>query len=477
VDPHFGTNADLKALVEEAHSRNIKVIFDIITNHTADVIRYEECHGTAAGTQVVENPNCNYRSKADYPYSTRGGKGGPAINAGFIDDGVVGQTQENFNRLTDLDYAFTPYVLDAEKTVKIPAWLNNLKYYHNRGDSTFQGESSQFGDFAGLDDLFTENPDVVAGFIDIYKHWISEFKIDGFRIDTVKHVNDSFWQQLSPALIEHAKNEGIEHFYIFGEVYDPSPKNLSHFTRVAKLPAVLDFGFQSAVAQVLVENKGTNVLRDLFVQDTLYTGDGSSALTLPTFLDNHDMGRFAMMMNRALPDASGEEKLKRVMLGQALLFFTRGVPVIYSGDEQGFTGDGNDQDAREDMFPSQVAVYNDNILLGTDLTTADSNFDDSHPLYREIAALSALYRAHPALRNGQQVEISSSDAPGLYVFTRTSANEAYLLVFNSSTDAQAMDVAAMPDGEWRQVNSPVTTESNGLKLSIDGLSYAVYKKD
>ena len=45
IDPHLGSNADLKHFIDQAHQRNIKVFFDIITNHTADVIKYEECHG------------------------------------------------------------------------------------------------------------------------------------------------------------------------------------------------------------------------------------------------------------------------------------------------------------------------------------------------------------------------------------------------------------------------------------------------
>ena len=46
----------------------------------------------------------------------------------------------------------------AEQNLKVPAWLNDTRYYHNRGDTTFTGENSQYGDFFGLDDLFTENP-------------------------------------------------------------------------------------------------------------------------------------------------------------------------------------------------------------------------------------------------------------------------------------------------------------------------------
>ena len=76
VDPHFGTNADFKALVDAAHARGMKVYMDIIANHTADVIQYQGCPIQA----------CGYRSIADYPYQRRGGTGGAAINPGFNGD-------------------------------------------------------------------------------------------------------------------------------------------------------------------------------------------------------------------------------------------------------------------------------------------------------------------------------------------------------------------------------------------------------
>ena len=51
----------------------------------------------------------------------------------------------------------------AEQNLKVPAWLNDVTLYHNRGDTTFVGENSYYGDFFGLDDLFTEHPRVVRG--------------------------------------------------------------------------------------------------------------------------------------------------------------------------------------------------------------------------------------------------------------------------------------------------------------------------
>jgi len=203
VDPHFGTNAEFEALVAAAHARGIKVYMDIIANHTADVIQYRECGG------------CDYRSRADYPYGRKGGAKGEAINPGFAGDQI--QTSENFARLARPDYAYTPFVPAAEKNVKVPAWLNDPIYYHNRGNSTFAGESSLLGDFAGLDDLMTENPRVIAGMIEIFGSWIDR-GIDGFRIDTARHVNPEFWAAFTPAMLERAKARGIPNFHIFGEV-------------------------------------------------------------------------------------------------------------------------------------------------------------------------------------------------------------------------------------------------------------------
>ena len=95
-------------------------------------------------------------------------------------------------------------VAPADKDVKVPSWLNDPTMYHNRGDSTYAGESSTYGDFSGLDDLFTERPEVVKGMTDIFSTWAG-FGIDGFRIDTVKHVNTPFWSSFSPAVTKAAK--------------------------------------------------------------------------------------------------------------------------------------------------------------------------------------------------------------------------------------------------------------------------------
>ncbi|MGN6376611.1 MAG: alpha-amylase family glycosyl hydrolase [Sphingomonas sp.] len=431
VDPHFGTNAEFKQLVDAAHARGLKVYMDIVVNHTADVIQYKEC----------PSGPCPYRSRADYPYQTRGGVNGPRINAGFIGDGPDGRTTANFAKLTDPDYAYTPYVPKGEEHLKVPDWLNSPIYYHNRGDTTFKNESATMGDFGGLDDVFTENPRVVQGFIKIFGDWIDQFGVDGFRIDTARHVDPGFWQAFVPAMLSRAKADGIPNFHIFGEVSSDAmnPGYLAQYTQVDHLPAVLDFAFRRAVLDVVAGTSGPDELATLFAGDALYRGGAAAAMRLPTFVSNHDNGRFAYFIRKAFPGISDAEALKRVELGYAMMMTLRGVPTIYYGDEQGFTGDGGDRDAREDMFPSKVASYNDNVLLGTKATTAQSNFDPQAPLYRAIATLAHLRTGHKALTEGAQIIRDYDDRPGLFAVSRIDPATGREIVVAFNTSAKPLD--------------------------------------
>jgi glycosidase len=467
VDPHFGTRAQLKTFVDAAHARGMKVYLDIIANHTADVIQYRDC--PAAG--------CDYRSKADYPYARKDGPRGAAINDGFLGDQAGRQTAENFARLTRPDYAYEPYVPKGEETVKKPAWLNDPIHYHNRGNSRFAGESSTYGDFAGLDDLATENPRVVQGFIDIYGQWIDDFGIDGYRIDTARHVNPEFWQAFVPAMLARAKTRGIPNFHIFGEVYETEPGMLAKFTRVDGYPAVLDFAFQATVTDVVNGKVGTDRLAKLFSQDALYQGGEAAALQLPTFLGNHDMGRIGHFVRAAHPDASNDERLKRVSLAHALLMFTRGAPVIYYGDEQGFTGKGGDRDSRQDMFAGQ-AVDNANDILIDGAPAARDHFRTDGALYQTISAMARLRAADPALRGGRQVVRAAGDKPGLFAISRTAGSGGEtLVVFNTGLTPIAAQVEVDATSRaWRAVRgscAATATAPGSYRVEIGPLDYMI----
>jgi glycosidase len=393
VDPHFGTEREMQALVAAAHARGMKVYLDIIANHTADVIAYEEC----------PRRSCPYRPRPQKPY--------------------------------------TPQLARSEVRVKVPAWLNEPAYYHNRGDTTWAGESVQHGDFAGLDDLMTEHPRVVEGFIDIFGAWIDRYGIDGYRIDTARHVNPEFWQQFVPAMLARASAKGIRHFHVFGEVASDelTAAPLAAYARNARLPSVLDFAFANAVRAAVAGDSGGDVLARVFAEDALYAGGERTALQLPTFVSNHDMGRFARFVRTDRPQASDEEVLKRVVLAHAMLMTLRGVPVIYYGDEQGFAGQGGDKDARQDMFATRVPEYLADRRVGVSGASAGrDSFDPQHPLYRSIARLAALRTEHAALRRGRQVVRRAGAAPGLFAASRIDAASAreIVLAFNAGSEPQ-----------------------------------------
>ncbi|MFC6285892.1 pullulanase-type alpha-1,6-glucosidase, partial [Nocardioides sp. GCM10027114] len=446
IDPHFGTNAELEAFIDAAHSRGIKVFFDIITNHTADVIDYEE-------------QRYGYVSKDEAPYRDADGN--------VFDDRDYAGTDEFPELDPATSFPYTPvFRSEADEQVKVPAWLNDPTNYHNRGDSTFAGESSTYGDFVGLDDLFTEQPDVVDGMVDIYNAWV-DFGIDGFRIDTVKHVDMEFWQEFAPAIRDHALKVGNDDFFAFGEVYDSSAAFMSQYTTEGRMDATLDFGFQGA-GTGFAKGAPTTRLRDFFAADDWYTDADSNAYSLPTFLGNHDMGRIGGFLDDQF---SGDELLARDRLAHALMYLTRGQPVVYYGDEQGFTGDGGDKDARQDMFASSVASYNDDDLIGTDATTAQANFDRSHPLYRSLRDLASLRERYPALADGAQLHRYSSNEAGVYAFSRIDRRERreFVVALNNAPTEKTVTLQTLqPRAGFRQVWPAGGARDARLKADAEG---------
>ncbi|MEV2218226.1 pullulanase-type alpha-1,6-glucosidase [Streptomyces sp. NPDC050997] len=417
VDPHFGTNQDLENLISKAHAKGMKVFFDVITNHTADLVDYEE-------------KSYDYLSKGAFPYLTKDGEP--------FDDADHAGTDD----FPEVDADSFPRTPKVTKDTKVPAWLNDPTMYHNRGDSTFAGESSTYGDFSGLDDLWTERPEVVSGMEKIYQRWVRDFDIDGFRIDTVKHVNMEFWNQWATALDAYAAKRGRDDFFMFGEVYSADTSVTSPYVTQGRLDATLDFPFQEAARQYASQGGSARKLASVFGDDYKYTTDKANAYEQVTFLGNHDMGRVGYFLNQDNPKATDAELLGKDRLANELMFLSRGNPVVYYGDEQGFTGAGGDKDARQTMFASRTADYLDDDEIGTDRTHASDAYDTSAPLYRQIAALAKLRKANPALTDGVQTERYAEDGSGVYAFTRTGTDRTeYVVALNNSGAARTATFA------------------------------------
>ncbi|MEU6241197.1 pullulanase-type alpha-1,6-glucosidase [Streptomyces sp. NPDC047024] len=458
VDPHFGTNADLKSLISQAHAKGMKVFFDVITNHTADVVDYKE------GSH-------DYLSKGAFPYLTKDGRP--------FDDSDYADGKKRFPAVDTSSFPRTPVVTSQSK---VPAWLNDPTMYHNRGDSTFAGESAEYGDFGGLDDLWTERPEVVTGMEKIYQRWVKDFAVDGFRIDTVKHVDMPFWTQWATALDQYAAAHGRKNFFMFGEVYSADTSVTSPYVTQGRLDATLDFPFQDAARAYASQGASAKKLAGVFGDDYKYTTDKANAYEQVTFLGNHDMGRIGYFLKQDNPKATDAEILRKDRLANELMFLSRGNPVVYYGDEQGFTGSGGDKDARQTMFASKVADYLDDDEIGTSRTHASDAYDTKAPLYRDIAALARLRKANPALTDGVQTERYAADGAGIYAFTRTDARTGaeYVVAVNNADEAKSATFATGSarmtyQGLYGAHGTVKTDAGRTLTVTVPAGSAVVYK--
>jgi glycosidase len=421
VDPHLGTNADMLEFSKCAKKLGLKIILDVVTNHTGDIIKY---------------------------------RGNEA------------------------------YIPTESKNLKNPAWLNNLSNYHNVGDMSScwgAGNCTKLGDFYGLDDLATEKPQVYKGWAEVYGKWISNYGISGFRVDTARHVDDKFFRNWSPLIQATAKKSNINDFTIFGEVFDYSVFNLMTYVRQNKIQTVLDFPFQAKATEYASGYSNAPTLTALFENDDYYTSAQSSASNLVTFLGNHDVGRtgFIIASKRVQP---ADQLLPRTNLANALMYFSRGIPTVYYGDEVGMTGtnSGKDQFARQDMFPTDVEIWKTEPRVGGspigngDAFTATSQ----SPVANYLIKLAEIRKSNPALANGPMLERYSKHA--LYVISKkdVTENREYLVAFNNSDTDEVVEVTtATSTGGWTQIlgKTNVTTSQSKVRFTVPALSTIVLK--
>ena len=418
IDPHLGSKKDLEALSSCARKLGLKLILDVVTNHTGDVIRYS---------------------------------------------GRDAYIPENLSK------------------VKSPSWLNDLSNYHNVGDMSRcwgNGPCIQLGDFYGLDDVATEKPEVYQGWGDVYGDWIKQYGFVGFRVDTARHVDDNFFRNWSPLINAAAQSVGISQFTIFGEVYDVNPLNIMQFIRVNKMQTALDFPFQNAATEFASGYSTASDLKFFFSYDDLYTSPKSSAYNMVTFLGNHDMGRVAFLINAKKNNPSSEQ-VKRVQLAHALMYFSRGIPVVYYGDEVGMTGtaSGNDQLARQDMFPTQVKIWQTEQRVGATPVGKNSAFTgaDKNPISIYLKQLAALRTKYPALANGQMQIRYASGSQFAFSKLAPQGNREYVVALNNSSKPSKITFSTATNSDWSVIlgSANVVRKNSELTLTIPGLTTVV----
>jgi len=421
VDPHLGTNADMANLSKCAKKLGLKVILDIVTNHTGDVIKY---------------------------------RGNEA------------------------------YIPSDAKNLKKPAWLNTLSNYHNVGDMGScwgVGNCTKLGDFYGLDDLATEKPQVWKGWAQVYSKWLTDYGISGFRVDTARHVDDKFFKNWSPLIQKSAVAAGIDNFTIFGEAYEYNPFNLMEYVRRNKIQTVLDFPFQAKATEFASGFSNALTLSMLFDKDDYYTSATSSASNLVTFLGNHDVGRVGFIIGRKRLQPESQ-LLPRTNLAHALLYFTRGIPAVYYGDEVGMTGSnlGNDQFARQDMFATEIELWkNETRIGGAPIGDGDAfAATNSSPVATYLKQISEIRSTNPGLANG--IMLTRYSVNSLFVVSKKDPveNREYIVAFNNSdTDENVEITSATSSGGWQLLlgQSDAMISSNKVTFTVPALSTVIFK--
>lgn len=476
VNPHFGDTAALRSLVAAAHDRDMKIVLDIVTNHVGQAFFYD----------------MNLNGVADINFQGNGGNT-PTRHFTEYDPDFDPRGIQAFTSLGEAGPAPIVFQWDpaTNHVPPQPELLQDPAAYNRKGRTFDFDDPDQLlhGDFpGGLKDLETKRCDVKQMFAESFVRWVELTDLDGFRIDTVKHVEYEFWRYFTQRVRRELKARGKDNFLMFGEVFDGRDDMLGSFTRHDilgekdlanflgrdwpddpedaeqleneaacatdgapitgdQLDSVFYFSqhFQ-AVRDVFTAAQSTDRIEQLWIDRQTNWGDeenedgiGVAPRDMPiNFLDNHDVPRFLYNV-RTLP-----KDTQRALLHNAILFqFTaQGIPCVYYGTEQGLAG-GNDPANRERLW--------------------DTGFDPTHPTFTWMQKLARIRRHYASLRKGDvQVVYSTSsiadeDDAGIFAFERLGGDGGgsyALVVFNTS---QTEDSTTGTDDRSMTLTAPAGT--------------------
>ncbi len=462
VDPRFGTRQDLVDLVAAAHAQGLRVILDIVFNHTGNNWVYAD-----GQDKPPFRPWPGFYRRGAW----RDGQGGLVPEIGGDDDGVW------------------PVELQPE-SVYTRAGEGNL----GAGNIDDPHAELRRTDFDGDRDVNYDGTRALEDVSRCYKYWIALTDCDGFRLDTLKHVDEDTGRSFCGTLKEFAATLGKASFLLAAEVAG-SDDDADRYLQVlgSNLDATLDIGevrpTLTAVAKGLASPD--QYFRILDAWDDGLGSHREAGKRRVSVLDDHD--HVAGEKVRFSSDASSDHQ---VVAGVAIQLFTVGIPCIYYGTEQALAGpersvrDGHlpdygvgnpppDKYLREAMFGpvhprrSGLAGIGDGDVLDPDLpgfgpfgTMGGHCFRPDAPAYVRIAALIDVRRRFPVLRYGRQYQrpISNFGAPfalpaggELIAWSRILDDEEALCVVNGNGVAArggdvvvdaALNVADAPGHPW-----------------------------
>jgi len=392
VDPHFGSRDDLKTLVKIAHQQGIYVVLDIILNHTGNIFSYDaDRYPTSSGSF---DPRWDGK-----PYKVKG----------FNDEEGIASIAF---QLTDPNNAATWPKLDQAVW---PVEFQNPTFYRQQGRINSWDNYPEYleGDFFDLKDVqhgqgetnTYQASEALNAMCKIYQFWIADTDIDGYRIDTVKHMDPGATRIFASSIHEFTQSLGKENFYLIGEITG-GRKNAFDTLAVTGLNAALGIDDIPDKLEYMVKGYRNPVeYFSLFRNSLLINKDSHTWFKdkVVTMFDDHDQVRKGENKARfcADPDAA-----KVIFNALALNAMTLGIPCIYYGSEQCFDGngkgDGADRYLRESMFGGDFGAF---------ASQGKHFFDESNPVYQQLAEVLSIRQNNIVLKRGRQYlrEVSAKD--------------------------------------------------------------------
>jgi glycosidase len=369
VEPKFGSNEDLRELVAAAHDAGLRVILDVVFNHTGDVFAYQTADPRWDGREF---PVAGWRDGAGglAPFT-------PQAAEGLWPDGAV-----------------FPAELHAPGTFTRRGRIDNWDFYPEYVEGDFYG-LKDIAHGGGELDAYRPSPALVA-LTRAYCWWIAFADLDGFRVDTVKHMDRGATRYFASVVHEFAQSVGKDRFFLVGEITG-SRGDAVQTMQLTGLDAALGLAdVQHHLDATATGRADPAGYFTLFRNSALIGKDSHTWLrnTVVTSYDDHDQVRKGRDKARFCADPHGPAL---ALAALALNTTTLGIPCVYYGSEQGLDGQGSGEGAdrylREAMFGGEFGPFR---------SRGRHVFDEDHPLYQGLAALLALRKREPALRRGRQ---------------------------------------------------------------------------
>jgi len=407
VHPDYGTMDDFKNLVKEAHKRNIKIILDLVINHSS---RNHPWFQSAMND--LNSPYRNY---------------------------YVWATDEEIQKI------------GAEK--KATADSDN-RWVWNKVEKGNQKFYAYFG--GGMPDLNFDNPKVREEVFKIGKYWLNDIDVDGFRLDAAKHIypderaedNHKWWIEFKKEM-QKAKKD----VYIVGEVWDKSEKIAPYFQG---LSAVFNFDLGYAISRVTKEEKDDSLISSLVKTRNNYHKYSADYVDA-TFLTNHDQTRIMSVV--------GGNK-NRAKTAAALLLTLPGSPYIYYGEEIGMLGEKPDRYIREPFIwgkgkeNGQVTWLQPKHSSIETIQPVDVQEKDSNSVLNHYKKFLKLRNSNEVLTYGEISNVVSNDKR-LIPFVRNYKNKSLFVIHNISNEAIKYSIP----NEFKDFNKIYF--SNGINKKVD----------